>query len=284
MTIEEVIVEFVRSLPAWLRYPVTALCFWPAALKTRIIYWLWPEYRQLWNRVPGTLVIVGTVPMCESDVRELVRNEGVRCIINLCREWMWHKELYELLGVKALWLPTVDFDPPSLEDTLRGVEAIAAAAARGESTYVHCKAGRGRSVCIVLAYLILHHGLSPREADQLIRSARPHISKKWNLPLFDVIWRMAKEKRNLITTTAETTTTTTSTTTTTTTNSTPATVVAVLVASTSPSPTPDSPIAIDSDTAPLVSAASRLQIPIRFSDDLTQAKRTARITPRKLAS
>ena len=152
MTIEEVIVEFVKNLPAWLRYPVTALCFWPAALKTRLIYWIWPGFRQLWNRVPGTLVLVGSVPLWESDVGELVRNEGVRCVINLCREWVWHEALYESLGVKAVWLPTVDFDPPSLEDTLRGVEAIATTTARGESTYVHCKAGRGRSVCIVLAY------------------------------------------------------------------------------------------------------------------------------------
>ena len=269
MTIEEFIVEFVRNLPTWLRYPVTALCFWPAVLKTRLIYWFWPEYRQLWNRVPGTLVIVGTVPMCESDVRHLVRNEGVRCIINLCREWVWHKQLYESLGVKAIWLPTVDFDPPSLEDTLRGVEAIAITAARGESTYVHCKAGRGRSVCIVLAYLILHHGLSPKAADQLIRSARPHISKKWHLPLFDDISRMAKEKRNFISTTLTTPLAATPL---------PApTEVVAPVASSAPSPTPESPTATDSDTAPLVSTDSRLQTPSRPS-----VSRAARITPRKM--
>lgn len=194
MTIEDLFVDFIKSFPLWLRYPVTALAFWPSALKTRLIYLIWPEYRALWSRVPGTLVVVGTVPLWASDVRKL-HSEGVRTVVNLCREWENHKDLYALLGITTIYIPTVDFDPPSLADTLRGVEAIAAAVARGESTYVHCKAGRGRSVCVVLAYLILHNGLSPRGADALIRSGRPHISKKWDLPLFTEIQRIAAEEK-----------------------------------------------------------------------------------------
>jgi atypical dual specificity phosphatase len=132
----------------------------------------------------------------ESDVTTLVQTEGVGLFINLCREWHHHEELYARLGAESLWLPTIDFEAPSLEYTLRGVGAICDATARGTKVYVHCKAGRGRSVCVVLAYLIMQKNLSAKGADELIRSSRPHISVKWNLPLFDVIAKMAADARS----------------------------------------------------------------------------------------
>ena len=65
-----------------------------------------------------------------------------------CQDW-------NSLGVKQLRLPTVDFDnAPSIPQIKKGLEFIEHFIEKGESVYVHCKAGRGRSVVLVMCYLI----------------------------------------------------------------------------------------------------------------------------------
>lgn len=44
------------------------------------------------------------------------------------------------------------------------------------TTYVHCKAGRGRSTVIVVAFCMQHRGMSLDEAIAFVRSKRPHVS------------------------------------------------------------------------------------------------------------
>ena len=46
---------------------------------------------------------------------------------------------------------------------------------KGELTYVHCKAGRGRSTTVVLCYLVKYKGMTPGEALAMVRSKRPQI-------------------------------------------------------------------------------------------------------------
>jgi len=46
----------------------------------------------------------------------------------------------------------------------------------GNSVYVHCKAGRGRSVLVVICYLIFFYNMTPHEATEFTRSKRPEIS------------------------------------------------------------------------------------------------------------
>tara|TARA_R110002110_G_scaffold257491_1_gene473477 strand:+ start:4295 stop:5476 length:1182 start_codon:yes stop_codon:yes gene_type:complete len=46
----------------------------------------------------------------------------------------------------------------------------------GSSAYVHCKAGRGRSVLVVVCYLIYFLDKTPQEAIDFTRSKRPEIS------------------------------------------------------------------------------------------------------------
>ncbi|GKV06745.1 hypothetical protein SLEP1_g18593 [Rubroshorea leprosula] len=45
----------------------------------------------------------------------------------------------------------------------------------GRTTYVHCKAGRGRSTTIVLCYLVQHKHLRPAAALDYVRSRRPRV-------------------------------------------------------------------------------------------------------------
>lgn len=48
-------------------------------------------------------------------------------------------------------------------------------AERGELTYVHCKAGRGRSTTLVICYLVRQMQMSPEAAYEFVRTKRPQV-------------------------------------------------------------------------------------------------------------
>ena len=184
----------MSALPQWLKYPLTVLGFYPTILLTRLYVALGaclppplvnPRVR-LWSRITPHIVL-GVAPVFAADVEALHRSENVRAVVNLCREWPGegHAALYAARRVRHLHLPTTDFEPPTLAHALQGVALIDAAAAAGESVYVHCKAGRGRSLCVVMAWLVLREGLSPQQAEEAVAAKRCNVARnKWQLPLF----------------------------------------------------------------------------------------------------
>lgn len=189
----------IRALPEWVRYPLTLVLFWPTVFYIRFLTHPRVLIRDHYTRISPAIVLssLPTAPM----VRELHERERLRGVVNCCREWdalARSGGLYERLSppVTSCWVPTVDFEAPTLAHTLRAVAFIREHAERGDSVLVHCKAGRGRSVCIVLAYLVLHEGLSPRQADALVRARRPIVSKKWHLPLLQSVAALAAEQRS----------------------------------------------------------------------------------------
>ena len=70
------------------------------------------------------------------------------------------------------FLPTPDYCAPSHDDISRGVKWIQEHQAAGQTVYVHCNAGRGRSAVIVLCFLIANKGISSDEALEYLRSKR----------------------------------------------------------------------------------------------------------------
>lgn len=174
--------RIVHSLPDEIRFWLSVLAFWPTVLVNRLRCMLSPS-RRLWDRVDPAIVL-GSVPLHADDVRTLHHPPFMtRGVVNMCREWRRHSRLYSELRVNELWLPTIDYDIPLLDDVLAACVFIRAHELRGETTFVHCKAGRGRSTVIVLCYLVLFRGLLPQDADAMVRSARPQISMKWKEPV-----------------------------------------------------------------------------------------------------
>ena len=185
---------FMSALPPWLKYPITVAAFYPTILLTRLYVALGaclpaplvnPRIR-LWSRITPHIVL-GVAPVFAGDVEALHRSENVRAVVNLCREWPaeGHAALYAARRVRHLHLPTTDFEPPTLAHALQGVALIDEAVAAGESVYVHCKAGRGRSLCVVMAWLVLREGLSPQQAEEAVAAKRCNVARnKWSLELF----------------------------------------------------------------------------------------------------
>lgn len=149
----------------------------------------------LWDWVDDDLLL-GAVP-ARRNVREL-SNLGVSAIVNLCDEFPGHVEEMKRCGVTQLHLPTVDYHCPDIDVLERGVQFILDRAAAGQKTYLHCKAGQGRSATLAVCYLMAAHHLSAGEAFARIKAVRPHVSRRLDrrLPVQEFERRLASKRQS----------------------------------------------------------------------------------------
>jgi len=79
-------------------------------------------------------------------------------------------------GVDVLHLPTQDFTAPTTAELQSAVDFMTRITKAGKKVYVHCKAGRGRSVACVVCYCIVNLGKTTKEAVDFILTKRSHIN------------------------------------------------------------------------------------------------------------
>lgn len=154
-----------------MRRLIARALFWPT-LGWNLLLARAPSRRRWWDRVDGN-VILGALPFAK-DVGRLYE-AGVRAVVNTCEEYAGPVAEYERLGIEQFRMPTIDFTQPRLSDVRRAVAFIATKADRGETVYVHCKAGRARSAAVAACWLIYRYRISAAEAVSRLRQVRPHI-------------------------------------------------------------------------------------------------------------
>lgn len=135
-----------------------------------------------WDQVDEH-VLLGAVPF-PSDVLRL-QKLGVCGVVTLNESYerLVPKSLYEAHGIENLVLPTRDYlYAPSFDNLCKAADFIHRNASCGKLTYVHCKAGRGRSTTVVLCYLVQYKQMTPAGAFEHVRSCRPRVllaSAQW---------------------------------------------------------------------------------------------------------
>ncbi|KAL9231162.1 hypothetical protein vseg_006420 [Gypsophila vaccaria] len=148
--------------------------FYPTLLYNLVRNKLQSHFRW-WDRIDQFLLL-GAVPF-PADVL-LLKELGVLGVVTLNEpyETLVPPSFYHAHGIQNLVLPTRDYlFAPSMNDICRAVDFIHRNASRGWMTYVHCKAGRGRSTTIVLCYLVQHKQMTPEDAYSYVRSIRPRV-------------------------------------------------------------------------------------------------------------
>ncbi len=100
---------------------------------------------------------------------------GISALVNLCVEYSGNEQRLAALGITQLHLPTLDYHRPCADDIARAVDFIKEQIEAGKKTYIHCKAGRGRSVTIAIGYLMATRQISAEEAFLHVKSIRPNI-------------------------------------------------------------------------------------------------------------
>ncbi len=73
-----------------------------------------------------------------------------------------------------LYLPTIDWEAPSLDHLYQGVEFIQNAVDDGGKVYIHCMGGLGQSPAMAAAYFI-SKGMTLEEALDLLVQGRPMV-------------------------------------------------------------------------------------------------------------
>ncbi|WOH09311.1 hypothetical protein DCAR_0728767 [Daucus carota subsp. sativus] len=155
--------------------------FYPTLLYNVVRNKIQPQFRW-WDRV-DEFILLGAVPF-PADVQRL-KELGVHGVVTLNEpyETLVSTSLYDAHGINHLVIPTRDYlFAPCYGDIRQAVDFIHNNASRGKTTYVHCKAGRGRSTTVVLCYLVEHKQMTPTVAYEYVRSIRPRVrlaSSQW---------------------------------------------------------------------------------------------------------
>ncbi|XVF73510.1 hypothetical protein PTKIN_Ptkin12aG0207400 [Pterospermum kingtungense] len=148
--------------------------FYPTLLYNVVRNKIQSEFRW-WDRV-DEFILLGAVPF-PADV-PLLKDLGVSGVVTLNEpyETLVPTSLYHAHNIDHLVIPTRDYlFAPSFADICQAVHFIRENASQGNTTYVHCKAGRGRSTTIVLCYLVEHRHMTPDAAYEYVRSIRPRV-------------------------------------------------------------------------------------------------------------
>ena len=150
------------------------ILFYPTLLYNVLRNKIEAEFRW-WDQIDEFLLL-GAVPF-PKDVPHL-KKLGVGGVITLNEpyETLVPSSLYHAHGIDHLVIPTRDYlFAPSFVDINRAVQFIHQNATGGKTTYVHCKAGRGRSTTIVLCYMVEYKHMTPAAALEYVRSRRPRV-------------------------------------------------------------------------------------------------------------
>ncbi|KAK8587858.1 hypothetical protein V6N13_086824 [Hibiscus sabdariffa] len=148
--------------------------FYPTLLYNVVRNKIQSEFRW-WDRV-DEFILLGAVPF-PADVPRL-KDLDVSGVVTLNEpyETLVPTSLYHAHDIDHLVIPTRDYlFAPSFADICQAVSFIHENASVGKTTYVHCKAGRGRSTTIVLCYLVEHRHMTPDAAYEYVRSIRPRV-------------------------------------------------------------------------------------------------------------
>ncbi|CAI9775570.1 unnamed protein product [Fraxinus pennsylvanica] len=155
--------------------------FYPTLLYNVLRNKIQAEFRW-WDWI-DEFVLLGAVPF-PSDVHRL-KELGVSGVVTLNEsyETLVPSSLYKAYGIHHLVLPTRDYlFAPSIVNICQAVDFIHENASQKRSTYIHCKAGRGRSTTVVICYLVRYRQMKPDAAYDYVKSIRPRVllaSSQW---------------------------------------------------------------------------------------------------------
>lgn len=168
----ELMDAFARVAPATLVGFAGHALFWPIACSQYIMskFGLFQWYSEVYRSPTGGRIILGGIPWPESTRQQLLKNEKVSAVVNLVSE-----KSFPFSVSKRLDVPLMDFAHPDKASISPAIDFIDTCLAKGDTVYVHCRAGKGRSATVVMCWLVSRLGMDPITAQEYLTSKRPQI-------------------------------------------------------------------------------------------------------------
>jgi predicted protein tyrosine phosphatase len=124
-------------------------------------------------------LLIGAYPLDREDVRTLAES-GVVQVVNLVEDAEYGPgqrddvaNALERSGIRESRVDLTDFGGLPAERFDRAVNEVLDSLDRGRRTYVHCRAGRQRSVAVAAAVVAVRSGMDIDNAVEFVRTRRP---------------------------------------------------------------------------------------------------------------
>ena len=143
---------------------------------------LFPSFKQSWwhQIVPG--LYLGGIPLSDQNHLEQIKFLGAGSVLAILEDDEAENETFfstpvrehewRASGIDYRRLSCPDMHPMSMEELEESILWLNEQVEAGRTVYVHCKAGRGRSAMIVLAYLIVFQKMNLQDAIAYLSSIR----------------------------------------------------------------------------------------------------------------
>lgn len=148
--------EVLNYIYQWRKYNYYYGTMLTRYLSCRLFGWTW------WDIIDNN-IILGAIPLHNLNHLDQIKNQNIQNVLSIVEDFEMESSIYfkpvskddwESNGIKFVQISAEDCYEVNLENIHKSLEFIFENIKNHQKTYIHCKAGIGRSASIVLCYML----------------------------------------------------------------------------------------------------------------------------------